>query len=141
MQELQQRAAWDGKIFVDGEFRAPGGGATLTVLDKAAQEPIGDGGRRLAPPTSTRRSRPRRPRSRRGPPSPTTCAPASSAPRPPQLGARADEIATLIVRETGCIRGKAEYEVGGAAERALRGRRPHVARRRGDHPLARRRRA
>lgn len=32
MQELEQRAAWDGKIFLDGEFRAPEGGATLTVL-------------------------------------------------------------------------------------------------------------
>jgi aldehyde dehydrogenase (NAD+) len=44
MQELQQRAAWDGKIFVDGAFRAPDGGGTLTVLDKAAQEPLGTAG-------------------------------------------------------------------------------------------------
>src|SRR5215218_8195405 len=41
MQELEERAAWDGKIFVDGGFRAPVGGDTLTVLDKAAGEPIG----------------------------------------------------------------------------------------------------
>jgi benzaldehyde dehydrogenase (NAD) len=32
-----------------------------------------------------------------------------------ELGARADEIADLIVRETGSIAGKAQYEVGGAA--------------------------
>src|SRR5829696_2977170 len=44
VQELRQRAVWDGKIFVDGEFREPGGGVTLTVLDKAAQEPIGTAG-------------------------------------------------------------------------------------------------
>src|SRR5918994_6466794 len=44
MQELQERAAWDGRIFVDGEFRAPEGGGTLTVLDKAAQAPLGTAG-------------------------------------------------------------------------------------------------
>src|SRR5918992_4885294 len=40
MQQLEQRTAWDGKIFLDGEFRSPDGGGTLTVLDKAAGEPI-----------------------------------------------------------------------------------------------------
>jgi benzaldehyde dehydrogenase (NAD) len=33
-----------------------------------------------------------------------------------QLAARADEFADLIVRETGSIRGKADYEVGGAID-------------------------
>ena len=83
MQELEQRAAWDGKIFVDGGFRAPEGGETLTVLDKAAQEPIGGVGV-ASRPISTPPSAPRRPRSRPGPPSPTTSARASSAPRPPR---------------------------------------------------------
>ena len=41
MQELEQRTAWEGKIFLDGEFRTPDGGGALTVLDKAAQQPIG----------------------------------------------------------------------------------------------------
>jgi hypothetical protein len=35
MQELEQRAVWDGKIFLDGEFRTPDGGGELAVLDKA----------------------------------------------------------------------------------------------------------
>ena len=53
-----------------------------------------------------------------------------------ELQARADEIATLLVRETGCIRGKADYEVGGAAnelfEAAALTSRAIAA----DHPLA-----
>lgn len=36
-----------------------------------------------------------------------------------QLEAHADELADLIVRETGSIRGKADYEVGGAVEELL----------------------
>ena len=32
-----------------------------------------------------------------------------------QVTDRGDEIAELIVRETGCIRGKADYEVGAGA--------------------------
>ena len=46
---------------------------------------------------------------------------AVSAPRAVALQERADEITDLIVRETGSIPGKAAYEVGGAAERAVRG--------------------
>ena len=45
----------------------------------------------------------------------TTCAAASCARAAAALQARADEIADLIVRETGSIAGKAQYEVGGAA--------------------------
>jgi benzaldehyde dehydrogenase (NAD) len=114
MQELEQRAAWDGKIFLDGEFRTPDGGGTLTVLDKAAQEPIGTVGVASAADLDA-------------------AVAAAKAAQPGwaaepydvragilraaagELQRRADEIATLIVRETGSIRGKAEYEVGGAA--------------------------
>ncbi len=113
MQELQQRAVWDGKIFVDGEFRAPGGGETLTVLDKAAQQPIGAAGVASVDDVDA-------------------AVKAAAAAQPgwaaepydvragilraaaAQLGERADEITALIVRETGSIAGKAAYEVGGA---------------------------
>ena len=114
MQELEQRAAWDGKIFVDGGFRAPEGGATLTVLDKAAQEPIGAvgvastadldaavGAAKAAQPAWAAEPYDVRAGILRA---------AAAA-----LQARADEVASLIVRETGSIRGKADYEVGGAA--------------------------
>ena len=114
MQELEQRAAWDGKIFLDGEFRTPDGGGTLTVLDKAAQQPIGTVGVASAADLDA-------------------AVAAAKAAQPgwaaepydvragilraaaAELQRRADEIATLIVRETGSIRGKADYEVGGAA--------------------------
>ena len=114
MQELEQRAAWDGKIFVDGGFRTPDGGGTLTVLDKAAQTPLGTVGVASAADLDA-----------------AVAAAAAAQPdwaatpydvragilraAAAALQARADEIATLIVRETGSIRGKAEYEVGGAA--------------------------
>ena len=114
MQELEQRAAWDGKIFVDGGFRAPEGGETLTVLDKAAQEPIGAvgvastadldaavGAAKAAQPAWAAEPYDVRAGILRA---------AAAA-----LQARADEVASLIVRETGSIRGKADYEVGGAA--------------------------
>jgi benzaldehyde dehydrogenase (NAD) len=114
MQELEQRAAWDGKIFLDGGFRTPDGGGSLTVLDKAAQEPIGAVGVASAADLDA-------------------AVAAAKAAQPAwaaepydvragilraaaaELQRRGDEIATLIVRETGSIRGKAEYEVGGAA--------------------------
>ena len=114
MQELEHRAAWDGRIFVDGEFRAPAGGETLTVLDKAAQEPIGTVGvastddldaaieaAKAAQPAWAAEPYDVRAGILRA---------AAAA-----LQERADEVASLIVRETGSIRGKADYEVGGAA--------------------------
>ena len=122
MQELEQRAAWDGKIFVDGEFRAPEGGETLTVLDKAAQEPIGAAGVASAADLDA-------------------AVGAAKAAQPAwaaepydvragilraaaaALQARADEIAALIVRETGSIRRQGRLRGRRRAERALRGRR------------------
>jgi benzaldehyde dehydrogenase (NAD) len=114
MQELEQRTAWEGRIFLDGEFRTPDGGTTLTVLDKAAQQPIGTVGVASAADLDA-------------------AVAAAKAAQPAwaaepydvragilraaaaELQRRAGELATLLVRETGCIRGKAEYEVGGAA--------------------------
>ena len=114
MQDLEQRAAWDGKIFVDGEFRAPAGGDTLTVLDKAAGEPLGTAGvasvadvdAAVAAAAAAQPAWAAEPYDVRA-----GILRAAAA----ELQARAEEIATLLVRETGCIRGKAEYEVGGAA--------------------------
>src|SRR5215203_1157475 len=114
MQELQQRAAWDGKIFVDGEFRAPDGGGTLTVLDKAAQEPLGTAGvGSTADVDAAVRAAQRAQPGWAAEPYDVRAGVMRAAAA--ELQRRADEIATLLVRETGCIRGKAEYEVGGAA--------------------------
>src|SRR5215207_2503254 len=113
VQELQQRAVWDGKIFVDGQFREPGGGATLTVLDKAAQEPLGTAGVASLEDVDAAVKA-------------AQAAQVAWAAEPydvragilrdaaAELGRRGEEIAALIVRETGSIGGKAAYEVGGA---------------------------
>ena len=113
VQELQQPAVRDGKIFVDGEFRSPGGGETLTVLDKAAQEPLGTVGVASVEDVDAAVKAAR-------------AAQVAWAAQPYDvragilraaaagLGERADEVAALIVRETGSIGGKAAYEVGGA---------------------------
>ena len=114
MQELeQQRAAWDGKIFVDGEFRAPGGG-TLAVLDKAAQEQLGSAGVASSADldAAVRAAKAAQPGWAAEPYDVRAGVMRAAA---AELQRRADEIATLLVRETGSIRGKADYEVGGAA--------------------------
>jgi benzaldehyde dehydrogenase (NAD) len=113
MQELEQRAAWDGRIFVDGEFRASGGG-TLAVLDKAAQEPLGTAGvaSEADLDAAVRAAKAAQPGWSFQPYDVRAGILRAAA---AELQRRADEIATLLVRETGCIRGKADYEVGGAA--------------------------
>ena len=138
MQELQQRAVWDGKIFVDGEFRAPGGGATLTVLDKAAQEPIGEAGvaSREDVDAAVKAAKAAQPAWAAEPYDMRAGILRAAA---AQLGERADEITALIVRETGSIAGKAAYEVGGAQNELYEAAGAHVTRRGRDHPLARRR--
>ena len=103
----------DGMIFVGGEFR-PGGGGTTPVLDKAAGEPLGSAGVATVEDLDA-----------------AVAAAVEAQPgwaatgydvraavlrrAAAALEARADEAAELIVRETGSIRGKADYEVGGAA--------------------------
>ena len=114
MQELQQRAAWEGKIFVDGEFRDPVGGGSLTVLDKAARSPLGTAGVASLDDVdaAVRAAGAAQPGWAAEPYDVRAGVLRAAA---AELQRRADEIATLLVRETGCIRGKAEYEVGGAA--------------------------
>ena len=102
---------WAGKIYVDGQFREAEGAAVATVLDKGRNEELAQAG--IASPKDLEG------------------AVASARKAQPEWAAqgydvragllrkvaglieqRADEIADLLIRETGCIRGKAEYEVG-----------------------------
>jgi benzaldehyde dehydrogenase (NAD) len=104
----------DGAIFIGGEFRPASGGATQPVLEKATGEPLADVGvatvedldlavseAKQAQPGWAATTYDERAAILRA---------AASA-----LQARGEEIADLIVRETGSILGKAQYEVGGAA--------------------------
>ncbi len=104
----------DGTIYVAGEFRPAGSGATAPVLEKATGQPLAHAGVATADDLDA-------------------AVAAASAAQPgwaatgyderaavlrraaAALEARADEVADLIVRETGSIPGKAQYEVGGAA--------------------------
>jgi len=104
----------EGMIFVAGEFRAPSGGATTDVVEKATGHVLSTVGVATVEDVDA--------------------AVAAAAAAQPDWAAttyderaavlrraavalqeRADEITDLIVRETGSIPGKAAYEVGGAA--------------------------
>jgi benzaldehyde dehydrogenase (NAD) len=105
---------WDGTIFVAGEFRPPSSGATTPVLEKATGEPLGSAGVASAEDLDEAIAA-------------ATEAQAEWAATGYDIRAgilrkaaalltdRGDEVADLIVRETGSIPGKAAYEVGGAA--------------------------
>ena len=111
--ELESRP-WAGKIFVDGEFRDAEGAAAAAVLDKGRGEELARAG--VASPSDLE-----------GAVASARAAQPGWAAEPydvragllravaQQVTDRGDEIAELIVRETGCIRGKADYEVGAGA--------------------------
>jgi benzaldehyde dehydrogenase (NAD) len=110
--ELQSRP-WAGKIFIDGEFRDAEGAQRTAVLDKGRNEELAPAGVASASDLEGAVASAR------------DAQPAWAAEgydvragllrRVAQLlEGRADEVADLIVRETGCIRGKADYEVGAA---------------------------
>jgi benzaldehyde dehydrogenase (NAD) len=102
---------WVGKIFVDGEFRDAEGARQTAVLDKGRNEELSRAG--VASPSdlegavaSARRAQP-------GWAAEGYDVRAGLLRRVAQLiEGRAEEITDLIVRETGSIRGKADYEVG-----------------------------
>jgi benzaldehyde dehydrogenase (NAD) len=107
----QQR--WEGTIFVGGEFRPPSGGATAPVLDKATREPLAHAGvaavadvdSAVSAAVAAQREWAAASYEERA----AVLRRAAAA-----LEERADEIVDLIVRETGSIAGKAQYEVHGA---------------------------
>jgi benzaldehyde dehydrogenase (NAD) len=106
---------WDGALFVGGKFVPAEGGRTSTVLDKARQAPLGTAGW-ASPGDLDRAAR--------------EAAAAGRAWAATDFGTRADllrnvaerlrarsaDFRDLIVRETGSIPGKAEYEVAGAVD-------------------------
>ena len=112
--------AWDGKIFVGGEFVAPSGGDTSPVVEKATGEELATAGvgtvddvdkaveaARAAQVAWWQAAYDER---------------AGVLRRAAQiLERRADEFADWIVRETGSIRGKADYEVGAAVNELYNG--------------------
>jgi benzaldehyde dehydrogenase (NAD) len=104
----------EGTIFVAGEFRAPKNGATLTVLEKATGNALAEVGEAgvadvddaVAAAVAAQEGWAATGYDERA----GVLRRAAAA-----LTARGDEITDLVVRETGAILGKAQYEVGGAA--------------------------
>ncbi len=115
-----EQRPWDGKIFVDGDFRTPAGGGVETVLDKALGEPLGTAGNASSADVEEAIAR-------------AGAAQAAWAAEGYDvragilrgaafaLQARKEEFVEQIVRETGAIAGKAEYEVGAAANELFEG--------------------
>lgn len=111
--QRSETARWQGKLYIDGSFRDAGSGATQPVLEKATGEELG----RFAAATgadvdaavqAARKSQ-------------ADWAARSYEERAGllrrvanRLEERADEFTDMIVRETGSIGGKAQYEVHAA---------------------------
>lgn len=107
-------AAWAGRLFVDGAFVAPADGGTAAVVEKATGTELGRAG--VAGPDDVDRAVEAADRAQPG---------WAATPFDQRAGLlrqvaraieeRADDVADWVVRETGSIRGKAQYEVHGAA--------------------------
>src|SRR6202453_711384 len=106
-------AGWQEALFIDGGFRRPAAGGTIAVRDKASGEIFGHAGlageadvdtavaaARAAQPGWAARTYAERA---------TLLRDVAAA-----LADRAKDIRELIMRETGCIGGKADYEIGAA---------------------------
>ena len=115
-----EQGAWEGKIFVDGEFRSASSGATQTVLDKGRQAPLGTVGDASAEDDDTAVAR-------AGAAQPAWAAEgydiragilrkAAAA-----LEERSAEFVEQVVGEAGAIAGKAEYEVNAAINELYEG--------------------
>jgi benzaldehyde dehydrogenase (NAD) len=109
---------WQGAVFIDGQFRKPVAGGTLDVRDKASGEIFASSGQagpadvgqavaaaRSAQPVWAERTYAERAAILR----------AAAA----VLEHEAAEFRELIMRETGCIGGKADYEIGAAASELI----------------------
>jgi benzaldehyde dehydrogenase (NAD) len=118
----QQRSAgpvqWHEAVFVDGAFRKPSGGGTLGVRDKASGEIFavvgladqGDVDAAAATAQQAQRDWAERTFADRA----AILRAAAVA-----LSGRAPELRELIMRETGCIGGKADYEIGAATSELI----------------------
>jgi benzaldehyde dehydrogenase (NAD) len=110
--EVAQRP-WDGRIFVDGEFTDAEGGRRTPVTDKGTGEQLAEAG--VASEADVDRAVRSAKAAQPGWAALAYDERAGLLRRVARLlEDRGEEIAALIVRETGGIPGKAEYEVGAA---------------------------
>lgn len=106
-------AKWDGKLYIDGQFVDPQAGGSEPIVEKATGRELGRAG--VADDADLDRAVRSARRAQREWAGVTYDERAGVLRRAAQiLARRADEVADLIVRETGSIRGKADYEVAGS---------------------------
>jgi benzaldehyde dehydrogenase (NAD) len=105
--------AWQEAVFVAGDFRKPEGGGTLSVRDKASGDVFAAVG--LADGADVDRAVAAARAAQRGwGDTAYTERAALLRAVAAELGARAGSFRELIMRETGCIAGKADYEIAAA---------------------------
>jgi benzaldehyde dehydrogenase (NAD) len=108
---------WSGSVFVDGHFQPASDGGTLDVRDKASGEIFGSAGAgtgadvdaAVASALLAQRDWAAR----------TSADRASVLRRVAAALEAAPDLRELIMRETGCIGGKADYEIGAAASELI----------------------
>jgi len=108
-----ERRRWDGKLYIDGSFRNASGGGTQAVYEKATGAEIGTLATATPGDLDEAVSAARRAQgdwSRRGYDERAMLLRQVAR----ALEESAEEYADMIVRETGSIRGKAQYEVNAA---------------------------
>jgi benzaldehyde dehydrogenase (NAD) len=119
---IQEQSAgpvqWNEAIFVDGGFRKPQGGGTLEVRDKASGEIFATVGLADQADVDAAVATAREAQSAWAE---RTFADRAAVLRnaAAALAARAPELRELIMRETGCIGGKADYEIGAASSELI----------------------
>jgi benzaldehyde dehydrogenase (NAD) len=119
---IQQQSAepvrWDQAVFVDGEFRKPQGGGTIDVRDKASGEIFAVAGLAdqadVDAAVATARAAQSAWADRSFADRAATLRAAAAA-----LSGQAAELRELIMRETGCIGGKADYEIAAATSELI----------------------
>jgi benzaldehyde dehydrogenase (NAD) len=117
----QQQAGpdqWHETVFIDGAFRKPGGGGTLGVRDKASGEIFAVAGLAGAADVDAAVTSARKAQSdwadRAFADRAATLRNAAAV-----LSGHAAQLRELIMRETGCIGGKADYEIGAATSELI----------------------
>jgi benzaldehyde dehydrogenase (NAD) len=109
--------AWSGSIFVDGRFRPSADAGLLDVRDKSTDEVFGTAGgatlsdveAAVASAVTAQRAWAARPYTER----------AATLRRVAEVLEQSTDLRELIMRETGCIGGKADYEISAAVSELI----------------------
>jgi benzaldehyde dehydrogenase (NAD) len=108
---------WSGSVFIDGHFQPPAGGGVLDIRDKASGEIFGSAGAGTADDVDAAVASALA--AQAGWAARTSADRAAVLRRVATALEAATDLRELIMRETGCIGGKADYEIGAAASELI----------------------